>query len=361
MKKLYIIPLLFAFVLSGCVTDKDTQQSAPKIIVEQIEAPVTPVAKSTGIRLQLLKTDVVSELRMPFISRIPPQYILHTALYEHLINYYDIVGETPKHGLVVKITLNSITYDSQIGRLLINVDADVKDLKGHQKYNLIGQAPIQQNIVSTLTNFSPEWSAAMALAMSDLSLKLTEVLQNSEAKPFIPPKHTEIRGYVADMYINKDIHRIIIDAKTAKVYSVNEIDNVPVDYVLYAIARGRGFKAALADIDILREDIKLMQFFERAKIGIVIINADRTTTEYDPDNARLANKMGAKGALTYIMSDRNGKQHWHIFGRLNHTVLKQALPAESVAKWVDELYKLTQIEQKDNLDWFAPYIDSNAY
>jgi hypothetical protein len=201
----------------------------------------------------------------------------------------------------------------------------------------------------------------MALAMSDLNIKLTEVLQKSEAKPFIPPKHTEIRGYVADMYINKDIHRIIIDAKTAKVYSVNEIDNVPVDYVLYAIARGRGFKAALADIDMLREDLKLMQFFEQAKIGIVIINADRTTTEYDPDNARLANKMGAKGALTYIMSDRNGKQHWHIFGRLNHTVLKQALPAESVAKWVDELYKLTQIEQKDNLDWFAPYIDSNAY
>ena len=71
--------------------------------------------------------------------------------------------------------------------------------------------------------------------------------------------------------------------------------------------------------------------------------------------------MGAKGALTYVLADKSGIRLWHTFGRLNIQILRSALPANTVSQWVEKLYEMINVEKVDSLEWFTPFIDSNAY
>lgn len=336
-------------------SDAPTDTPATTIVRKIADMPQKDAWAQIPVYLQ--KPTLAKGVKLPYISRIPPDTIYHYALLEALGDKFMLTSSPTASGVSVEIVIRSIVMEQS--HLDIRVEATIKDCAGEHVRDISASAPAPQDYKTN--EFSLSWHRAYEQAIHASIIKLVSEIYKMEASPVTLPKGMETRGYVAEMYINKNIRRVIIDTASAKVYSVEDLNSLPVEYILYGIARGNGFKAATADLNKLKDSPELLNFLNAHQVGIVLLNADRTEPDFEIENSRLADKMGAKGALTYVLADKSGIRLWHTFGRLNIPILRSALPANTVSQWVENLYEKINVEKVDSLEWFTPFIDTNAY
>lgn len=327
--------------------------------VEQTNTNAYTVSTNNQKEKVLLRIASVKggNLRQPFVLRESPEEIFKQEMISVLGNDYEITDKETATGITVSIELTELSEKN--GYLNLATRVHIRDTQGEDTFALYNSQKLPTGL-DISSQFSYLWLATyknlVHLTLKDLSGALAKAKVRAPNLPGL----NEIRGYIAEMYINRNIQRVLIDAKSAQIHSVSSMDALPVKYILYGIARGNGFKAATEDFNKLRLCPTVLNFFDAHNVGIVLLNADRTSEGYEPESAVLAQKMGSKGPLTYVLADRNGKQVWHTFGRLNVTLFKNTLPARNMQDWVDSMYTAIH-EKKENLDWFAPYIDTNAF
>jgi len=336
----------------SCNSDKTCQEYPTKDFSERV--PSQNYEEKVLLYIESVKG---GKLHQPFVLRESPEDIFKKEMVSALGREYEITDKPTSTGITLNLKLTELFETN--GYLNLYTQVRIKDTQGEDALVLRNSQKLPEAL-DTSSQFSYLWLATyknlVQLTLKDLSRVLSKA---KVARPDLPALN-EIRGYIAEMYINRNIQRVLIDAKSAQIHSVSTMDALPVKYILYGIARGNGFKAATEDFYRLRLCPTILNFFDAHNVGIVLLNADRTSDGYEPESALLAQKMGARGPLTYVLADRNGKQVWHTFGRLNIPLFKNTLPAPGMREWVDMLF--TEIHQKqDNLDWFAPYVDTNAF
>ena len=358
-----ILAVISCMLITACESSKPQES----VVNPAADSPSTTLVRKiadmpqkdvwTQIPVYLQKPTLAKDAKLPYISRISPDTIYNYMLLEALGDKFMLTSSPTKCGISVEIAILSIGIEQS--RINIQIEAKITDRAGEHIRDISASAPVPQGYQTN--EFSLSWHRAYEQAIHASIIKLISEIYKMDASPLTLPKDMETRGYVAEMYINKNIRRVIIDTAAAKVYSVEDINSLPVEYILYGIARGNGFKAATADINKLKDSPELLDFLTAQQIGIVLLNADRTEPDFEIENSRLADKMGAKGALTYVLADKSGIRLWHTFGRLNIQILRSALPANTVSQWVEKLYEMINVEKVDSLEWFTPFIDTNAY
>ena len=359
-KILTLVYIIYALILAGCSSDVSTERNACNSTgtkIHEIAAIPQQDAKWQQVSVHLNSISINKDIKLPFITRIPPEVTYRYILLDEISRGFSLSDYPTSYGITLSVHISDITLSN--GKLKLCSRIDLGDRNGVTTKEIIEEVPAPDRFATN--EFSRTWRKTYAQLVEQTVAKIIQEIYTLDAIPTPIPTEKETRGYIAEMYINKNIHRVIIDTSAAKVYSVEDLNTLPVSYILYGIARGNGYKAATVDIDSLKNTPELLQFLNDNKIGIVLLNADRTDPDFEIENSRLADKMGAKGPLTYVLADKSGQRIWHTYGRLNIEVLQAGLPAKDVPTWVKKLYAEINKQKVDSLDWFTPFIDTNAY